>query len=284
MKKEKVNILSYRGVLVVLLSVLLLLSAFVKPKKIFPLKDFDKTQILFLGDSNFANDYGGGALPSKYGDKYDVVTYDCTIGGTSGANLNNKKNKDSFSEAFCFHSIAKMIETGDYAYLYDDPDLVRNRANAKMKYDTLKRLDLKKLDYVVINYGMNDYLEGVDVYGNDEYSYSTAMTDSLERIHKMCPNAKLIVCSVPFYYYIDSETKEVVSGNEYSFGGGNLYEYRDCLQEICTGKDYTVFVNTLDELGIDESNCLELMQDNVHMTGEGQDMYVELLHKVIEGN
>ena len=34
--------------------------------------------------------------------------------------------------------------------------------------------------------------------------------------------------------------------------------------------------------GIDESNCLELMDDNVHLNSEGQDMYVELIHDALK--
>lgn len=258
--------------------------AFAGKKKLFPRIDEDKTQILFLGDSNFANDFGEGALPNKFGDRYeDIVTYDGSMGGSSAANLNTEHKPDSYSECFCLHSISKMMETDDFSYLTDDPELLKSRTGGEVKFRTLPRIDFGKMDYVILNFGMNDYLQGVPAVGDDEYSYSYAMKKSIERIHKACPNAKIIACSVTFYYYIDSQTEEVVSGNEYSFKNGNLlYEYRDALKDVCEDFDYVVFVDSLEELGIDESNCLELMDDNVHLNSEGQDMYVELIHDALK--
>ena len=59
-KKEKIIFIS----VAVLSAILILCTAFIGTKKFYPVEvESQKTQILFLGDSNIAYDFGGQDIP-----------------------------------------------------------------------------------------------------------------------------------------------------------------------------------------------------------------------------
>lgn len=282
-KKEKIIFIS----VAVLSAMLILCTAFIGTKKFYPVEvESQKTQILFLGDSNIAYDFGGQDIPELVYDRMGVTTYNAAIGGTSAAKINTMNYFDDRDDMFCLYNLVKVMESGDYnaiADYYGGGTQREKEAVGKMQMLTDLRLD--EIDYIVIAYGLNDYTTGRTIYAEDpyaEHTYTGALRTAIEKLQKLCPNATIILSSIT--YCVFTEGGEVVSdGYDRTWGGGTIEEYRDAMEFVASEYDNVYFMDSLEYMNIGRDNYTQYLRDGMHFNDMGRVLYVDYLEETING-
>lgn len=285
MKKKLIKECTVFVITAILAAILILASANIGRSSTFPLPADQKTQILFLGDSNLAYDFEGVSIPIRIMERLDVSVYNCAIGGTTAAKINTENYFDYSFDLFCLYHLVKVMENKDEQSILDFySEAGVNEQIAIKRTELLADIDYEQLDYVVISYGLNDYttgrpLRGEDLY--DETTYTGALRTAVERIKKMCPNAVIILSSIT--YCVFYEDGEVVSdGYTKDWGGGYINDYRDAMKEVASAYEYVYFMDNLECLEMNENNYKEYLSDEMHLNAEGQKLYVDYMIEVIE--
>lgn len=265
---------------------LVLLSTQIGQKRYYPFEDDQRMQILFLGDSNFAYDFGDKTIPQRIGEELDANVFNAAIGGTAAAKLNDDNYIDSQLDLFGLYNLSKVMVNGDEQSLYEYYNQGGGFAkDAFGKAEMISNIKLEELDYIVISYGLNDYTTGCAIYGEDPYdeeTYSGALKTSVERIQKACPNATIILSSITYciFYGNNIETQD---GYEKDYGGGTINDYRDAMESIAAEYENVYFIDNLERLDIDKSNYEQYLNDEMHLSVEGHHMYVDsFLNKLEE--
>ena len=258
-----------------------------RPEIIFPAMNREKPQMLFLGDSNIDFSFGGTEIPTMFEEKTGYVVYNAAIGGTCAANTKPYITNTNYYTLLSFFNITKMIEAGDFSAITRNRDMI-NESNSDLfeKHTILSHLDYSVMDYVVIHYGLNDYYCGTPIEGGDPYdenTYEGALRTGIERVHKTCPEATIILSSITYTRY-ETGDGGTESGYSLDFGGGTIEKYRDGMKKIAEEYPYTVFLDNLSGMGIGDDNYSEegYFHDAMHFDEKGREIYTEGLVDLIE--
>lgn len=285
MNKRPVKEYMIFAIIAMLGAVAILATAKIGTQKIYPLENDDRLQILFLGDSNFAYDFGDRSIPDRIGERLNADIYNCAIGGTSAVKLNVANYFDADLDAFNLYNLSKVMISGDYqsvnAYRSIGGEFGKT---AVCKAEILTNIDFAELDYIVISYGLNDYTSGCAVYGEDPYDETTyigALRGAVERIQRVCPNAKIILSSITYCVFYEN-TDVIQDGYEKSFGGGMINDYRDAMETVSAEYDNVYFIDNLEKLNINKDNFRDYLVDEMHLNFTGHEMYVDSFIEEIE--
>ena len=245
----------------------------------------DKLQILFLGDSNIAYDFGDKSIPQRIAERIDCEIYNCAVGGTTACKINTENYIDKTIDSLCLYYLSRIMELENHQTLYDFyEDVSLNEKDAIDSMYMLGTIENEAVDYIVISYGLNDYVSGRPVYGSnprDEMTYAGALRCSIERIQKMFPNAKIILSSITYcVFYEDGEV--VADGYDKDFGGGTIVAYRDAAQQVASEYDDVYFMNNLELLQIDKANYMDYIRDDLHLNAHGQEEYADNFVEIIQ--
>lgn len=250
---------------------LLLYFATREPEVIFPAMDKDKPQVLFLGDSNIDYGFEGTDVTVLLTEKTGMVTYNAAIGGTGAGAINEYATDTNFHSVLNLGNWTRMMQTKDFSaalrnrrFLEDNPSGLENKALI------LEHLDYTAMDYVVIHYGMNDYLvneEVGDANGYVQNTYCGGLRYGVEQMHKLCPNAKIILSSITYSELSGKYPPE---------------SYRDGMKSVAEKYSYVYFLDNLDGMGIDASNADEYLSDEMHLNQDGRELYVEGLMNLLD--
>lgn len=278
MKRRPIKEYLVFGVVALVAAIAIIMTRQIGTEKIYPLEENDRLQILFLGDSNFAYDFGDRTIPDRIGERLNADIYNCAIGGTSAVKINIANFFDYDLDAFNLYNLSKIIESGDYQGV----NAYRGRGgesgqSAVLKTEIVTNIDLAELDYIVIGYGLNDYTSGSVIYGEelyDETTYVGALRGAIERIQKACPNAKIILSSITYciFYGNDIATQD---GYEKNYGGGYINDYRDAMENVAAEYENVYFIDNLENLDINKENFMDYLHDEMHLNYAGQEMYVD---------
>ena len=257
-----------------------------RPEIIFPAISQEKTQVLFLGDSNIDFSFGGTKIPNMFEEKTGYVAYNAAIGGTCAANTSKYISNSNYYTLLSFFNLTKMMEAGDFSAMIRNRDTVNNsNSNLREKHTVLTHLDYSVMDYVVIHYGLNDYYCGTLIKGEDPYdenTYEGALRAGIEQVHKSCPDAVIILSSITYTRY-ETGDGNTASGYELDFGGGTIEAYRDGMKKISEEYPYTVFLDNLSGMGIGDENYSEegYYHDAMHFDEKAREIYTEGLVDLI---
>ena len=181
--------------------------------------------------------------------------------------------------------ITKMMETGDFSPVYRDKKLLDQRYYVSDHMLVLKHLDYQALDYVIIHFGVNDYMASAPLEGahaDDDASYAGSLRSSIKRIHRLCPNARIVISSIPYIWGYDKENDAYISGLEFDYGGGTIDRYFDVSKEVAEEFPYVYFLDNL--TGCVETVAMEESPyhvDRIHYTVLGREQYTERLTKLL---
>ena len=256
-----------------------------KPKVLFPAMDKDKPQVLFLGDSNIDYGFEGTDITVLLKEKTGMVTYNAGIGGTGAGELKQYSSNNDYLSVLNFPNLIRMMQTKDFSaalrnrkFLEESPSGIENKATI------LAHLDYPAMDYVVVHYGLNDYTVNEPVDDADTYNQNTycgGLRYGVERIHKLCPNAKIILSSIT-YCWMPGDNKTRISGYDDITGENTIDVYRDGMEKVADEYEYVYFLDNLEVMGIDDKNCDDYLRDNMHLNQRGRELYVEGLINLLD--
>ncbi len=194
-------------------------------------------------------------------------------------------------------------QQGDYAFFYSMVQLssmVRNRdftlislANARYDYImpagwrersvTLENINWKKVKNIIIEQGINDYMNGcaVDNPENkyDDTTFGGALRCTIENIQKGAPGA-IIYVETPSYMRLDTYEEDCFTHDS---GGGILSDY--VAKEIEIADEYGI--NVIDVFNsnlINKDNVDTYTYDGLHPSEAGVKALAGFIAKSLKGN
>ncbi len=247
--------------------------------------DEDKLQVVFLGDSIFDfHREDGTAVPALVGQKLDANVINLAIGGLSASIAVDENtgldNWNSTSGCGLAHYLAGEIDGSGLTQDYTAVQIIRD--NMDKFADT---------DIFVVEYGLNDFFNSKPMDNmdnlNDVKSYQGAIQSIVYSCRKIAPDAQIVLCK-PSYIEMYSATEGYL-GNTYVMRnklGLTPYDYMgkiDCVLDAKNEGDLWAF-STLEDNGINIYSASECLEDGVHLTEHGRQVYADMLSGYIKRN
>lgn len=233
-----------------------------------------KMQLVFLGDSIFDNNRDGTGVPYLTAKQCEADVYNLAIGGTSASMEEGEvSDLDKWtSTGLCgiVNAMGGRIPTDIFrgtraGELLESPDI-----------------DFSLTDYFIVEYGTNDFFRGVRRSDSDAYNlltYGGALRYSVGRMREVAPDATIIFCS-PMYAQFYKDGYLVGDGNITNNGDGTLFDYAGTCNYVANEQG-TLFFNAYLDLGIDGYTAEEYLEDGVHLSAAGRQLYADALAKII---
>lgn len=232
-------------------------------------------QLVFLGDSIFDNNRDGTGIPYLTAMQCDADVFNLAIGGTS-ASIETGESAELekwTSTGFCgvVNAMRQKISTGIF-----------EGTRTKELLDNSK-IDFSQTDYFIVEYGTNDFFRAVRQSSEDGFdlnTYAGALRYGIANLKELAPDATIILCS-PCYAQFFNDGYMVGDGNVTNPGNGTLFDYKGTCNYIA--KEMQVeFFNAYQDLGIDGYTAEEYLEDGVHLTEAGRQIYADALaHKIL---
>lgn len=232
-------------------------------------------QMVFLGDSIFDNNRDGTGVPYLTAVQCDADVYNLAIGGTSASIESDEQaeNEKWTSRSLCgvVNALLKKIPTGIFEGSRTGEML--NNPN----------IDFSQTDYFIVEYGTNDFFRGVRQSDPDNIynmkTYAGALRYAVSNLRELAPDATIILCS-PMYAQFYKDGYLIGDGNITNNGNGTLFDYKGTCNYVANEQN-TLFLNAYQDLGIDGYTAEQYLEDGVHLTAEGRQLYADALAKII---
>lgn len=241
-----------------------------------------KVDILFLGDSLIGQYRDETSVPYLVGEYLGKSTYNGAFGGSCLARLGREENKAYQKDELTLIGLARAIAYEDFRAQQAVSIWEPATEHFPQVIDELAQISARDLEYLVLEYGTNDYFGGVPIEAPekpyDEYTFQGALCSALEILRKYLPNVQIILISPTYNWYLN--TQENCENKD--FGGGYLAAYVDSIAQTAEKYNikyldvYTDFYPT--EMGA----ALEFTSDGVHPNEAGRRLLAEKIAEYIQ--
>lgn len=203
-------------------------------------------EILFLGDSIIGNYTDTLSIPKVVAGHTGAEAYNLGCGGSTAA--------DSTESIPSLTMIADALLEGKMNGIPQDTAYYGELLRYKEEGDK----EAPKM--FVINYGLNDYFQGLPLHSEEPYdttTYEGALISVVEKIKKYYPEAQILLMSPHF-------TNGLNFGKDKSSEvGGTLADYAAVVLEVAEEMDVDVLDN-FGKMGITEENWRMYVPDGTH--------------------
>lgn len=232
-------------------------------------------QLVFLGDSIFDNNRDGTGVPFLTAEKCDADFYNLAIGGTSAS---IEIDEQMESERWTSRGLCGVVK----AMLKDIPtDIFAGSRTGELLNNP--HIDFSQTDYFIVEYGTNDFFRGVRQSDSDNEfnmrTYGGALNYAVSNLTEVAPDATVILCS-PMYAQFFKDGYLIGDGNITNNGNGTLFDYVGTCNYVSKANN-TLFFNAYLDLGIDGYTAEEYLEDGVHLTQAGRELYSDALSQII---
>lgn len=202
----------------------------------------NSAELVFLGDSIFAQERGDTSIPALVAEGLDTQgMINCSFGGTmlsrgksdaerAGEDVGvTESSKTLLSMVALTHAMAgedfgaqQTLTSREAALIY-----------LSYTIDIMEQIDFHKVGTLIFNHGLNDYHNGVkldnpeDPY--DEHTYGGALRTCLSILQQEYPQLRIIFVTPSYTWYL----LEQKNCEEMDFGQGTLDEYVELAIRIC---------------------------------------------------
>ena len=239
--------------------------------------DDGNLNVVFMGDSQFASGWLDGTDIATYTGKLvefeDTAIYNLAIGGNA-ASVTRGDNDSPDMQETCFVSLCHALSgKSDTEFLAGYPS-VREQINV---------IDPEYVDYYVIEYGANDYLNGKDLGNwetrNDSHTYFGALSQGISELRSVSPDAVFILCGPSYCVWYRGNSSFVI-GDAYTVtkGMATLSQYAQTCENVADSEGcyyidtmfrsyFNLYMDTIDEYLI----------DGLHYTEKGRQIYATVV-------
>lgn len=232
-------------------------------------------QLVFLGDSIFDADRDGTGVPYLTSVQCNADVYNLAIGGTSAS---VELDVELRVEEWTSRSLPGVV----YAMEGTIPSDIFEGTNMKKILDN-PDVDFTQTDYFIIEYGMNDFFMGAPIKtGDHEYnmkSYVGALRFAVRNLRALAPDATIVLCAPNYARFFEGDWM-IGDGNTVNTGYGTLFDYKGACESVANEMN-TLFLNAYNGLGIDGYTAEQYLEDGVHLTAEGRQLYADALARLI---
>ncbi|MCM1121612.1 MAG: GDSL-type esterase/lipase family protein [Eubacterium sp.] len=242
-------------------------------------------QIVLLGDSIMDNEDGTVGVAQLVGEQCNARVYNMAMGGTTAALLANENANFGMWESRSLLGVVHAI-IGDIS-----PDIF----NGYRAREVLEECDFSKIDYFVIEYGINDFLAQIPIskyMENGEVrnidagrTYAGALDSAVIHLHNAFPDAKIVMIAPHFCQIFDGD-KFVGDSYSIDYGYGSMVSYARVCGYVAEQhkEDGVIFYNAMEEGGIDAYNADKCTVDGIHLNEDGARIYSDLLIRLIKAD
>lgn len=235
----------------------------------------NELQIVFLGDSIFDNNRDGTGIPYLTSVQCEADCYNLAIGGTCAAiELTEEYENDRWTS----RSLVGIVK----AIRGEIPTDIFEGSRTKEILDSGK-VDFKNTDYFVIEYGMNDFFRATPLDGDfslyDLRTYVGALRYAVSNLQDYANDATIILCGPNYAQFFDGD-RFVGDGQSLNTGYGTLCDYVGKCQYVANEQGVEYF-DAYFGLGIDAYTAEEYLEDGVHLSEAGRQLYADALAKRI---
>ena len=236
--------------------------------------------IVFFGDSQLANGRDDGTdIPHLLGKRVpNSRIFNLAIGGTTASveqSTSDVSPENLASTSFLGMAYSFAGKSDRNAALSSYPDIL----------DTMNSIDPADVDYYILSYGTNDFLNGVpldvDNYQPESvqaHALYNSMNKAIEALEDVSPDAEFIILT-PFYgLYVAEDGSYIGDSYIVSNGIGTLADYADKVKNVAESKDAQLFDGMYQsrfDLYLDTAN--DYLMDNLHLTLTGRQIVARLL-------
>ena len=247
-------------------------------------EDADKVNIVFFGDSQFANGRDDGSdLPTLTGKRVpNSVIYNLGIGGTTAsieASTNDVSPSSLTSTSFLGMTYCLTGASDRNRTLESYPDVL----------ETMNRIDPETVDYYVIEYGANDFINGAALDSTENVSraegahaYYNALCAGIDELSEISPDATFILLT-PFYGIYTTDDGTYI-GDSYivSNGVGTLADYARKMTNVSEDKHtYLLDCMFMTKCDLYLDTASEYLMDNLHLSLTGRQIFSRLLDHIL---
>lgn len=234
-----------------------------------------KLQIVFLGDSIFDNSRDGTGIPYLTAVQCDADVYNLAIGGTSAS---VEKDEEMENELWTSIGLAGVVK----AMMGEIPTDIFKGTRTKELLDS-QEIDWSTTDYFVVEYGLNDFFSSAPLSNPDVFfdlrTYAGALRYAVYNLRGIAPDATVILCCPNYAQFYDGNVM-VGDGNSLNTGYGTLFDYKGICQYVAN-EQQTEYLDAYMDLGIDGYTAGEYLEDGVHLTDAGRQLYADALAQMI---
>ena len=224
-------------------------------------KSLSEKKIVVFGDSICNDGRGVDGVSEHIQEITGATVYNCAVGGTSAALLEDNNIGDWTSP--CFNGLV---------YIARGIVPANKVLSGRDACDVIKQVNLEEIDYVIVSYGLNDFFSGVSIHPKEYFeitNYVGALRNGIAKLTENYPNLEVIVVS-PTY------TKLFEGEREFAIG-----DYVEAARSVAS--EYNVhFIDMFHTLGSDEETRLSHLRDGVHLTPEGREVYADAVIRYLE--
>lgn len=224
--------------------------------------------VVFIGDSILGNNQSDTGVVKQFGKLTGANVYNFAFGGTRA-----KRRNDGKWEHWDGESISEAIANGDFTQqelalenMTDEPTYFANTVSI------MKDFDFSTVDYMICNYGTNDYTAGVP-----STDYIVAVKTIVDNILTAYPNIVFIKCT-PSQRFVETDNG-YVSGSDVVFasGGETLKAYVEA--DMTLKEEYYLDVIDMLHMNINVYNkdTVFTAPDYTHFNANGNAYYAKRL-------
>lgn len=235
--------------------------------------------VLALGNDPFSDDRSENGLSSLMEKETGAVIYNCAFPGSTIA-MKNTEYKASYplDGLSLYWTVAALVNRN-----YDLMDKIvsdLDSPSAAEALNTLKSVDMKKVDTLFILYDLQDYMGGRTVYDESNLknlnSVYGALNASIQLIQENYPYVRIYVLSHTYGSYTAGDGT-VVDGDRDDLGNGTLVDYLNWELEVCRKNGVSFVDNYYGAVNMEDTDCLT---DGFHLNEKGRQRVAERLADV----
>jgi len=232
--------------------------------------DDGQLNIVIMGDDAIYYNNDETGIPAIIAKETGANVTTLALPGQTISNIHPGYTLDSTEDAYNLYLVLSQMAAGDDGY-YDlmvaSWDYMDDNLLYYNYWDVCHHVDLDTTDVLIINCGMNDYLDGRPCYhdpkdtnANNLNNMSIALGKSLVLLKERFPYLQIVVAS-PSMILVPDENGNLVGADSVNMGNGAYGEYISGLAGMCQMNCVTFVDNyLLDEFNPD--NYDGYLQDN----------------------
>lgn len=239
----------------------------------------EEYKIVCFGDSNLGNVQDETGITALLEKRMEQPVLNAAFGGSSMTNVSRVKT--DYSSVLSMHNLATSISNRNYGMQKSVIEDIERTNYLNYFYTTLENImnvDFEKVDIVIIEHGVNDYLNGVSIKNGKNEMDTDTFTGTIRCIvtmlKKSYPNLRIIL-STPTYCATIGDGGVYRYCDEYDFGGGFLEDYVNAEIEVANELGVEV-IDAYHLMDIQKENVVEYMKDGLHLDEQGRKEIADL--------
>lgn len=232
-------------------------------------EDDGVTTVLALGNDPFSDERGKNGLAAMMKKETGAVIYDCAFPGSTISMKHTEFQNDYPLDGLSLYLISAALCNQNFELMEAVTQLLNNAA-ASEALDTLKSVDMDKVDALVILYDLQDYMDRRTVYDeNNTKNLNTvfgALNASIQLIQETYPYIRIYMLS-PTYGTFTEEDGRVVDCDLDDLGNGTLVDYINWELEASRSNGITFIDTYYGAVSMEHTDCLT---DGFHLNQKGR--------------